>query len=164
MSTKVKTEKVKEEKVKEDVTAPPVEATATSTQVTGHNDYILDGSRQVHAVHQNRTRRIEIPTYEELEKEDVIFHNLEYPGTMVKNIFFKMWKDAGRQFTFMDGGRYRLPKVLVDHVNENCQVKEDIYKYTDGSVVNATPVESETMPDYRKETVLKSKRYMFTRI
>ena len=128
------------------------------------SDYVLDEGTEVARITQNRDRKIVIPTYDELEKVNVVFHNLEAPGLMLKNMCFKMWKGVTRRFTFVDGGKYRLPKVLVDHVNKNCQVKRDVYRHDNGMISPTSPIKSETMPDFYKETIVEAKRFLFQEV
>jgi len=49
-----------------------------------------------------------------------IFRNLESPGGALKFSFRKYKYDPTETYTFEDGKKYTVPKMVAKHINSNC--------------------------------------------
>lgn len=111
---------------------------------------------------KKRDKRINLPTYDEINKVRGIFKNLEFPSTGISIPFRAGWKGPIKQFTFFDGCEYVVPETLAKHLNENCAYKTYKWVSTDGKeVMNALPVSTASMPNFRQEIDKKVSRFLF---
>ncbi len=60
-----------------------------------------------------------------------IFRNLEHRGGMFTFMFKKYKQDEYRKYQLIDGERYRLPRMVVKHLNNNVHYLE--YKHAEDS-------------------------------
>lgn len=105
---------------------------------------------------------VHLPSYEKIKKVKGIFRNLEYPGTGISFPFRKGWKGPVKQFTFFDGLEYEIPETLSDHLNNKCAYKTMKWLAIDGTeIVNAKPIISPSMPNFKKEIGKVTHRFLF---
>jgi hypothetical protein len=108
-----------------------------------------------------------IPTFEETKKVKGTFKNLEMSGAGISFPFRGNWKGPVRQFTFFDGCEYEIPEEVAIHLNGSnawysCTYKSTKWVAADGTeTVNAKPVVSPSMPNFKKEIGKKTSRFLF---
>jgi hypothetical protein len=109
--------------------------------------------------------KIKIPHYNELPMVKGIFKNIEMPGTGI-SFPFRAWKGPVKTFTLFDGGEYVIPRVLADHLNDNCHYK--VMQWRSGAEVStAQPIMiggggfRPVMEDATKEVKSRTHRFLF---
>lgn len=136
---------------------------------TATNKKIEDFPGYITPIQGKRTKvvgKVKIPHFNELPKVRGIFKNLEAPGTGVK-FPCRFWKGAIMNFHLMDGEEYVIPRVVADHLNENCAYKEYHWKsekgeYTQGKPVGIVRDGFKAMGEnFHKEVARRTYRYMF---
>jgi len=108
--------------------------------------------------------KIKIPNFNELPLVRGIFKNLERAGTGIE-IPLRLWKGPVKIFSFFDGVEYIIPRVVADHLNDNCYEKVMQWR-SNGEVTNAAPISGgkgfySSMQDATKEIKAKRHRFLF---
>ena len=111
---------------------------------------------------KNAGRRIYLPLYDQVKKVRGIFKCIEMPGTGISFPFRAGWKGPIKHFTMYDGCEYVIPETLAKHLNEKCSYINYKYVAADGTeTVNAKPITTPSMPNYRQEIDKRISRFMF---
>lgn len=139
-----------------------------SVQATPKEDNIIypDFMSPVTGRREKPKGKIKIPKFDELPKVKGKFHNIETPGT-IHTFTCRFWKGAPVTFNLMDGGEYVIPKVVADHLNEQCYYKKNRWISSDGTISTAKPVLvggrgfQRIGNDFTKEIDSKTHRFMF---
>lgn len=107
-------------------------------------------------------KRITFPTFDEVPKVRGIFRNIEYPNTGFSFSFRGGWKGPVKNYTLFDGQEYEIPKEVADHLNNRCAYKNMKWVSSDGmETVNAKPLTTSSMPNFKPEINKKTHRFMF---
>ena len=123
---------------------------------------VKTGPVDINPTSLNRSKRITLPSYNDVPKVKGIFRNVEFPGTGITFPFRGGWKGPIKQFTMFDGLEYEIPKELADHLNNNCAYKTMKWVAADGTeTVNARPITTPGMPNYTPKINKKIHRFMF---
>ncbi len=109
--------------------------------------------------------KVTIPNYEDLPMVRGIFRNVEMPGTGF-SFPYRNWKGPIKMFHLFDGCEYVIPRVVADHLNDNCKYKENKWISSEG-ITNAQPILiggkgfQPTLMNATKEVRISQHRFMF---
>lgn len=115
---------------------------------------------------EKKTGKVTIPKFEELPKVRGKFMNLELPGTGI-SFTCRFWKGNPLTFHLMDGVEYEIPRIVADHINENCCEKKMEWVSPDGIISTGKPIIQGGTSfqglgnDFSKRVKNKRHRFMF---